>query len=177
MTWRDDDFEELGAELRRRVGEDFVREAAELEQLTALQRRRRESQAEAARRAMHRGDRVVIDCRLGHWTGVLTSVGEDYVSLATGEALVEAYLPGVILEVATARSGGQSGVPASATWRARLAELEMNREEVTLLAPLLGFEGLGKIEVVASDHLEFVGQEQRRIIPLDLVTVIIKSRG
>lgn len=176
MTWREDEFDELAAELRRRVGAEFVQEAAELEQLAELQRRRRTDLADAARAAMNRGDRVTLACSGGRWSGTLGAVAEDYLVLESNELRVEALLESVVLESQASRSGGRSGIPASATWRARLIELELNREAVTVMAPTLGIEATGIIEVVAADYLEMATEESRVVMPLASVAVVLQNR-
>jgi hypothetical protein len=176
VTWRGDEFDELASDLRRRVGAEFVEEAAEIEQLTDLQRRRRADLAEVARAAMHRGDRVTISCQSGYWVGQLQSVGDDYVVLETAELLVEAHLPSIGLEIEPSRSGGRSGSPGSSTWRARLIELELEGETIALVAPTANAEVTGRIEVVASDHLVIDTGDRRSILPLAVVAVVLRHR-
>ncbi len=175
MTWRPDDFDDLAADLRRRVGAEFVEEAAEVERLADLQRRRHANLAEAARNAMHRGDRVTVVCADHKWTGHLTAVGNDYARLDTGELVVEAYLPSVGLELEPSRVGGRSGQPPSVTWRARLVELEMNKEEAELYAPLLRISVSGRVLVVATDHVEVEVEGGKVVLPLASVAVLIRS--
>ena len=176
MSWRDDEFNDLAAELRRRVGSEFVLESEEIEQLAEQQRRRRADLAESARRAMHRGDRVTITCQTGRWSGRIWTVGDDYLMLETVETWVEAHLPLVGLEVEPARSGGRSGSPASATWRARLTELELEGVFVTVVAPGANMEVSGKLEVVASDHIAIATGERLAVLPISMVAIVIRPQ-
>ena len=176
MSWRDDEFDDLAEELRRRVGSEFVLENEEVEQLAEQQRRRRAELAELARRAMHRGDRVTITCQTGRWSGQLWAVGDDYAVLETVDTWVEAFLPSVGLEIEPARSGGRSGAPASATWRARLTEFELEGLVVTVVAPGANVEASGKIEVVATDHIAVATGERLAVLPISMVAVVIRPR-
>ncbi len=176
MTWPDDQFEELATELRRRVGAEFVMESAEIEQLAELQRRRRADLAESARRAMHRGDRVTITCQTGRWSGQLLTVGDDYLVLEAVDTWIEAHLPSVGLEIEPARSGGRSGSPASVTWRARLTELELEGDTVTVLAPPANIEVTGTIEVVAADHIVVATGDRITVLPITLIAVVLRQR-
>jgi len=81
LTWRPDDFEELGSELRRRMGAEMRDEAEEVERLADLQRRRRGSLQDVVRAAMHRGDSVTVAIGKHSWKGTLRVVGEDYLRL------------------------------------------------------------------------------------------------
>ncbi|HKX76414.1 MAG TPA: hypothetical protein VJR05_13595 [Acidimicrobiia bacterium] len=176
MTWHPDDFEDLAAELRRRVGAEFTEEAAELERLTEIQRRRRSSLADAARSAMHRGDRVSLGCGERRWSGQLVSVADDYVVLESGDSVVEADLAWVSLELLAARAGGRSGRPPSATWRARLLELEQNREEVEIYAPSMGLTMTGRVVLVATDYVEIAERDRRVLLPLASLAAVIRQR-
>ncbi|MGH8926258.1 MAG: hypothetical protein ACRDWA_16750 [Acidimicrobiia bacterium] len=170
LTWQPDDFEELGSELRRRMGAEMRDEAEEVERLSDLQRRRRNSLAETARTAMHRGDSVTIAIGERAWKGTLRAVGEDYLRLESSQIVVECPLAAVVVRTERSRSGGQSGKPASATWRARLAELAAEKMTVHVLVRG-STDILGIIEVVATDHIE-VAAEYPTYIPLGLVEAI-----
>jgi hypothetical protein len=176
MSWRDDEFNDLAAELRQRVGGEFVLESEEIEQLAEQQRRRRADLAESARRAMHRGDRVTITCQKGRWAGHVWAVGDDYLVLEAIDTWVEAHLPSVGLEIEPARSGGRSGSPASATWRARLTELELEGAVVRVVAPAANVEASGRIEVVATDHIAITTGDRLAVLPISMVAIVIRPR-
>jgi hypothetical protein len=97
-------------------------------------------------------------------------VGDDYLRLESGQVVLEAPLGEGVLSTEPSRSGGHSGKPASATWRARLAEIASEQTAVHVL--VRGSEEVvGRIEVVATDHLE-VAAEYPTYIPLRLVEAI-----
>lgn len=170
LTWDPDDFEELGSELRRRMGAEIRDEAEEIEHLADLQRRRRASLIDIATAAMHRGDSVTIGIGERSWKGTLSGVGEDYLRLANELVIIECPTEAVVLTVQRSRVGGHSGKPASPTWRARLAEIAAEEKTVRIL--VRGSDDVvGRIEVVATDHLE-LSSENPTYIPLDLVVAI-----
>lgn len=175
MSWRPDDFDDLAGELRRRVGHEFREEAEEVERLSDLQRRRRATLADVALDAMHRGDAVTVRSAAATWTGELTAVGDDYLSLRAVNVIIEVPLDAIALEVVASRAGGRSGRPASLTWKARLAELATSGEVVTLLAPDLGVEVTGPIELVARDHVVVSGGTAKSYIPLGSQTILLRS--
>ena len=175
MTWQPDEFEDLGNELRRRMGAELRDEAEEIERLIELQRRRQATLAEVARTAMHGGDSVTLMIGKRRWAGSLTAVGDDYLALDSGESTVECPLASALISLDPARSGGRSGRPESATWRARLAELATDGDAIRLLMND-GEEIACSIEVVAVDHLE-VSSDRSSYVPLDLVVAIIRDRS
>jgi hypothetical protein len=173
LTWQPEDFEDLGSELRRRVGAELREEAEEIERLSDLQRRRKDSLREVAQAAMHRGDSVIITIGERTWKGVLRAVGDDYLQLESKQSLVECPLSAAVISVQRSRSGGKKGKPASATWKARLAEHAAEQTTVRIL--LRGSEELaGLIEVIATDHLQLSGEEPA-YIPLGLIEAIISA--
>src|SRR5687768_6033368 len=112
------------------MGAEIRDEAEETERLADLLRRRRSSLDEVARNAMHRGDSVTVAIGQRSWKGTLRAVGEDYLRLESGRMLLETPLGEGVLSTEPSRSGGQSGKPASATWRARLAEIAAEQTTV-----------------------------------------------
>jgi hypothetical protein len=175
MSWQPDDFDDLAEELRRRMGNEFREEAEEVERLTNLQRRRKASLSEVALAAMHRGDQVTIHARTGDWTGELLAVGDDYVSLQAPNGTIEALLDGVAFQVVPSRTGGRSGKAAAATWKARLSEFALSGETVTVVAPDLGLEVIGAIELIARDHAVIINETGRTYIPLLSLAIVLRS--
>ncbi|MGQ0849504.1 MAG: hypothetical protein ACT4OP_10360 [Actinomycetota bacterium] len=179
MTWDPEQFDDLAEDLRRRVGHEIRQEAAEVERLTDLMRRRREKMADVAIRAMHGGDRVTVRSRAGAWTGMIEAVGEDYLTLRAGHQVIDAQLAGVGLEIAAARLGGRSGRPDSATWKARLAELSETQAQLVVFAPDLGLKVSGIITLVGANHLEVSLPSGDRpvstYLPLRSVTLVVQG--
>jgi hypothetical protein len=176
MRWEPEEFDDLAAELRRRVAAEFRSEAEEVELLVQLQRRRHASLRDVATMAMHQGHGVTVHCLEGNWSGELLAVGSDYLSLLTGTHFVEARLDSIAIALSPAREGGRAGKPASATFRARLTEFELTGEELTLRCKSPLFEARGVIEVVATDHVEVRLATGRYYLPLDGVVMAIRSR-
>lgn len=155
MTWRPEDFDDLAGHLRRQVGGEFRDEAAEVERLTDLQRRRRQTLRDVAVKAMNSGYEATVVIGNRRWQGEVSGVGRDYLRLATAHVVVEAPLNEIMVILQAARSGGRSGQLAALTWQARLAELAMDEPQVTLVTPEGDLDG--RIVVVAADHLEIEG--------------------
>jgi hypothetical protein len=176
MTWEPEEFDDLAAELRRRVAAEFRSEAEEVELLVQLQRRRKATLRDVATTAMHQGHGVTVLCFGNMWSGELLAVGSDYLSLLTASNFLEARLDSITMGLTPVRQGGRTGRPASETFRARLTEFELTGEELTLrcISPL--FEATGVIEVVASDHVEMRIATDRCFLPLDGVVMAIRSR-
>ena len=173
MTWESEDFDDLAAELRRRVASEFRSEAEEVERLVHLQRKRKAILRDIVTSAMHQGQGVTLRSDGREWTGELLGVGTDYLSLKTATHLVDARLGSIAMSFTPARQGGRTGKLASATFKARLTELEMVGEEVTLRSIPIG-EISGLIEVVATDHVEMKLPTERCYLPLDSVVMVIR---
>lgn len=170
MTWRPEDFDDLAGHLRRQIGSEFREEAEEVERLTELHRRRRQTLRDVATRAMHAGDRVTVAVGSRRWQGSIAGVGEDYLFLRTTRAVVEAPFRAITLKLEPSRSGGDTTKPSAPTWVARLAELAMSEEPLTLVSETDELEG--RIALVATDHLEFEGGVY---VLIESVKAVIKS--
>ena len=152
MTWRPEDFDDLAGHLRRQMGGEFRDEAAEVERLTDLQRRRKQTLRDVAQMAMNSGYRASVAIGDRHWQGEISGVGSDYIRLTTDHAVVEAPRMRSASPWCRRARSGRSEQLAAITWQARLAELAMDEARVTLATP----EGdlSGRIVLVAVDHLE-----------------------
>lgn len=167
------DFDELARELRNRVGRDIREEAAEDESLTELQRLRNRDLADAAREAMHRGDRVTVQVAGTAFTDPIEYVGGDYLTMATPESVVDVLLARATLFIEPRQRGGRSGKPAAWTFRARLAEHEQSGIPVELILDT-GNRIRGTIHVVGHDHLVVAESESgSRLVPAGLVVVVL----
>ncbi|CAN5282820.1 hypothetical protein BH18ACT5_BH18ACT5_15540 [soil metagenome] len=170
MTWRPEDFDDLARDLRRRMGAEFRDEAEEVERLTDLQRRRKQTLAEVARRAMHAGDAATLAIGNRTWRGLIDEVGSDYVKVHTGTAVVEAPFHVVRLALEPTRAGGHNRTPDASTWIARLGELAMAETQLTLVID--GNDLEGRIVLVATDHLEF---EASVYVAIENVRAVVRS--
>jgi hypothetical protein len=176
MTWEPEEFDDLAAELRRRVAAEFRSEAEEIEHLVQLQRRRKALLRDVATTAMHQGQGVTVRCFEREWSGELLAVGSDYLSLLTASHFVEARLDSIALGLTPARQGGRTGRPASETFRARLTEFELTGEKLSLQCNSPILEATGVIEVVGIDHVEMRLPTERCYLPLDGVVMAIRPR-
>jgi hypothetical protein len=176
MTWEPEGFDDLAAELRRRVAAEFRSEAEEVERLVQLQRRRNALLRDVVTAAMHQGQGVTVRCLGSEWSGELLAVGSDYLSLLTGSHFLEARFDSIAIGLTPARQGGRTGKPASQTFRARLTEFELTGEELTLRCSSPIVEATGVIEVVATDHIELRLPTERCFLPIDGVVMAIRSR-
>jgi hypothetical protein len=174
MTWEPEEFDDLAAELRRRVAAEFRSEAEEVERLVQLQRRRKAVLRDVATAAMHQGQGVTLRCLEDEWSGELLAVGTDYLSLRTGTHFLDARLDSIAIRLTRARKGGRTGKPASGTFKARLTEFELTGEEVTLRCSRPIIEVTGVIDVVATDHVEMRLPNERCYVPLDGVVMAIR---
>lgn len=152
----DDELDELARQLRQGTGRELRAEAAEDEQLTEIQRRRRRDMADVARDAMHRGDRVTVSVGGLHLVHDIAKVGTDYLVMDAGDGLVDIRLDAAVLTVAPRAHGGRSATPAATTFRSRLAE----HEYLALPVEVVTVDGTridGRITVTATDHIAVSG--------------------
>lgn len=166
-----DDFEDIARQLRQGPGRDMRAEAAADEELTELQRRRQMDLAGAARTAMHRGDVVtasVAGLTLSH---PVIAVGDDYLTMEDGERWIDLRLIDTVLTITPRPSGGRSGRPSAATFRARIAELEQEGIEVGLLLRW-GDQWEGRLLVIGADHVLVASDSRDSYIPLGSIVVV-----
>lgn len=167
----DEGLDDLARELRQRAGPDLRAEAAADEELTELQRLRRLDLAEVARAAMHRGDRltaVVGGLTVSH---PVIAVGDDYLTMEDGDRWIDIRLLAAVLSVDLRPSGGRSGRPSAATFRARMAELEQETANVEVVTRS-GDRRSGDLRVVGAEHLQLASDDRQTYIPLGSVVVV-----
>lgn len=148
---------DLAAHLRHRAGRDLVEEWEMTERETEQGRLRRRLLSQIWEQAMHRGDRVQVQTRFGQVTGSVDYVGTDYAAVRSAGTAWDLRLERCVMTAVRSRTGGHSITGGSRTFRARLAEYEATREEVTLLVPSLHRQLRGRLSVVAKDHSLLVG--------------------
>ena len=128
--------------------------------------------ADVLRACMHRGDTVALESPGRSFLGVVTAVGEDLVRVATADGSIDARLdpgaPLVLRVVRAARTGGERGDRSTATFRARLLELEGTVVQVGLRAD---DDALTGALCVGRDQLSVVDPDgARRYVPIGSVT-------
>ena len=164
---------ELEAHLRQ-VGRELIEEAAEDEQLTELLRRRRLDLAARARELVHRGDRVRAETGAHTFSGQVIYAGSDFATLDRGEDTVEVALEAAVWAVEPGDSTGHDQAGEPLTFRARLSELASTSEPVRLIVGD-GRAILGSIAVVAIDHVEIAQDHNTIVVPLRLITAVVRS--
>ena len=151
----DGTLDDLGRELRQRVGNEMRLEAEMLEQDAASVEMRRRELGDVAVELMSRGDLVTVIAGDRQIQGRLEFARGEVASLMTSSGLVDVHLtPGVVLRVDQRSSaGGKSPRSGSETMRARLLEHELSSRRVTVWSPALAAEVAGLIVAVGKDHV------------------------
>jgi hypothetical protein len=166
---------EMEAQLRHGAGREWIEEAAEDEKLTELLRRRRLDLGGRALELVHRGERVRAETEGQTFSGHVIYAGDDFATLDRGDDLVEVVLDTAIWAVEPAIAGGheQSGTPLSL--RARLTEIASAAAQVRLVVAD-GRAIVGRIEVVATDHVEISQDGGVVLIPIRLIAAVIRAK-
>jgi hypothetical protein len=164
-----DPFEELGRELREKVGGEFRRSAEEDEFAARKAALRQRDLAQVAYELLARGDSVRVTIGSTQLRGVITHSRGNLATLTTGDSLeMHLNLSGPLLLEVVERStaGGSSREQyGPETFVARLRELELNQAPVAIYLGFTDFQPAGVIEAVAKDHIMLVG-ETTNFIPL-----------
>jgi hypothetical protein len=175
MEWAEDPHEELARELRWGPGAELRAEAETTELETHQGRLRKRTLHDVATQAMSRGDRVHATTAGMSLAGSIDSVGSDYLVIETASAIADAVLAACSLRFMPSETTGHSARPGSMTIRARISEYEHTGEEVRIIAPDVGVDVSGRIQVAASDHLILVDRDQQELaIPISKVAMIIR---
>lgn len=167
-----EEMERLARDLREGAGRELREEAATDEELSELQRRRRQDLAAAVRSAMHRGDRVTVSVGGLTLSHPLAAVGHDYLTMIDGSDVIDVALEAAVVRVESRPAGGSSGRPSSRTLRARLAEIEQDGGAVEAVTRG-GQRSSGRIDVTATDHIVIGdGSGTRTLLPYREIVVV-----
>ena len=169
---RDDSesLEDLGRELRERVGNEIRQEAEMLEQDAAAVELRRRRIADVAIELLSRGDIVTAIAGDRSVRGPLSHARGEIASLATGAGRVDLHLAaGVVLRVdERTLTGGTAPKSGSDTLRARLLENELAGIDIEVWAPAHKVDVSGTIVAVGKDHVILRDQDGSEwTLPLD----------
>ena len=150
-----DELDDLGRELRRRVGHELRMEAEQAEQDAAAFELRRRRLADVAVELLSRGDTVTVLAGDRALRGRLTYARGEIASVETASGRVDVNLtPGVVLRIdERAAAGGTAPRPGSDSLRARLLEHELAGTSIEAWLPSTGLEVRGSIAAVGLDHL------------------------
>lgn len=167
---------EIEEQLRQGAGREWKEEAAEDEQLTELLRRRKLSLGDRVLEVVHRGERVRAEAGTQTFSGHVVYAGSDFATIDRGEDLVEVVLDAAVWTIERSTEGGreQSGEPLSL--RGRLAEVAANSESVRLVVTD-GKALVGRIEVVAADHLEMSHDGSTVAVPMRQIAAVIRTNA
>ena len=148
-------LDDLGRELRERVGNEIRQEAEMLEQDAAAVELRRRHFADVAIELLSRGDNVTVIAGDRSKRRPLTYARGEIASIATSSGRVDVHLAaGVVLRVdERTTAGGTAPRSGSDTLRARLLEQEVAGVSVEVWAPAHRVDVRGTIVAVGKDHV------------------------
>ena len=146
------ELEEVAAAIRS----ELRLEAEEAEREAALSAAMRRSLSDVVGELMAHGDTVALDVGEQTFTGAITGVGSDLVTMDAAGGRVDVHLGSLVSVrvVKRACAGGVRGAPRGPTGlRARLLELQLSGQEVEA-----GIDGAaepvhGPVALVGSDHV------------------------
>ena len=165
----------LASELRQGAGQEWNEEAAEDERLTELHRRRRLTLADQAKEWVNRGDRVSVEFGGHSFGGAVTKSGEDYATVEGPDQTADIILETARWSVLTTDEPSEGSPGGTESFRAVLHEHSASDHVVRLTLPG-GDMVMGKVTVVATDHVEVTDVDERRlIVPMYLVLGVVRS--
>ena len=150
-----DSLDDLGRELRERVGHEMRQEAEMLERDGVSVELRSRRMGDLAIELLSRGDTVTITAGSKSIRGRLSFARGRLASLDTAGGRVDVNLrSGVAVRVeARATEGGVGPRPGSGTLRALLLEYDMAGTGIEIWAPSHDLEASGPITAVGRDHV------------------------
>lgn len=167
----------LASELREGVGRHIVEEAAEDERLTALHDRRRFRLTDVAKEMANRGERASVEFGGHSFSGAVVSAGADYAVLEGSGLRTEVRLDTAYWSLIPAGEGSSPGTTTNETLSARLADHSDEGTTVRIAIPD-GLLVIGKVGVVAEDHIELTDADGRNLyVPMAMILAVTKSVG
>lgn len=165
----------LASELRQRAGQEWNEEAAEDERLTEVHRRRRLSLADRAKEFVNRGDRVSVEFGGHSFGGAVVRAGEDYATVEGPGQTADIKLSAARWSVLPSERPPEQHTGDAGSFRALLHEHAAAAHVIRLALPG-GDMVIGKLAVVAEDHVEMNDVDERRlIVPTSLILGVVKS--
>lgn len=165
----------LASELRQGAGRELSEEAAEDERMTAMLDRRRFTLTDLAKDMANRGERVSVEVGGHSFSGAVVAAGADYAVIEGSGQRIEVRLDAGYWSLIPANQDAAPGTTTNESLTARLAE---HAEQRTLVRVALsaGQLVIGRVAVVADDHIEVVDADQRHLyVPLKLILAVIRS--
>jgi len=165
----------LASELRQGAGREWAEEAAEDERLTELHRERNLTLSDQAKGWVNRGDRVSVEFGGHSFSGAVVAAGDDYASIQGAGQSADIRLEETRWSVLTGGDPSDSLPSGVETFRAVLHEHAASGMVVRLALPG-GDMAIGKVVVVATDHVQMLDVDGRRlVVPLKLVLAVVRS--
>lgn len=165
----------LASELRQGAGRDWTEEAAEDERLTELQRRRRLTLADQAKEFINRRDRVSVEFGGHSFTGGVVSGGEDYATVEGPGQVADIRLAAARWSLLPSDRASEPSPGGPESFRALLHQYAASEENVRLALPGEDMV-IGKIRIIADDHVELDDVDSRRlIIPIQMILAVVRS--
>ena len=175
----DDPLDELGRELRERMGSEMRMEAELSEQDAAVVELRRRTLSEVAGELASRGDTVSVFAGDRSVRGVITYARGDLATLETTHGDLDVHLTsGVAMRVdVRSTAGGTAPRSGSDTLRARLLEYELAGSQIEMWIPRHGLEIAGVLSVVGKDHATVIDQaDQEWTVSLSDIAWVRRTR-
>lgn len=166
---------DLASELRQGAGQDWIEEAAEDERLTETHRRRRLTLEEQAKEMVNRGNRVSVEFGGHSFNGAVVGAGSDYVTVDGPGQVADIRMAAARWSVLPLEGREGGGVAAPESFRALLNSHADSSKNLRLSLPG-GDMVIGKISVVAEDHVEMQDVDDRRlVVPMNLILAVVRS--
>lgn len=166
---------ELASELRQGAGREWNEEAAEDERLTALHDRRRFGLADMAKDMANRGERVTVEYGGHSFSGAVVGAGSDYATVEGSGLRADIRLDAGYWSVITAAMETPPGEATGESLTARLSE-HAERGTMLRLAIPAGQLVIGRVTVVADDHIELTDADGRKLfVPMSMILAVTQS--
>lgn len=166
---------ELASELRQGAGQEWMEEAAEDERLTEVHRKRGLTLADQAKELVNRGDRISVEFGGHSFSGAVATAGSDYITINGPGQAADIKLSEARWSILPNDLGGESGTVTSESFTAVLHEHSADGRIVRLALPGEDMV-IGKVTVVAEDHVEMTDVDDRKLlVPMKLVLAIVRS--
>ncbi len=166
---------QLASELRSTAGREWNEEAAEDERLTEVHRKRGLTLADQAKELVNRGDRVSVEFGGHSFSGLVASAGSDYATINGPGQVADIRLDGARWSILPSDITTESGTATSESFKALLHKHSASSKVIRFALPG-GDMVIGKVNVVAEDHVEMADVDDRKlIVPLKMILAVVRS--
>lgn len=175
---RDDfaDFDELGRELRRSVGDEFRRAAEDDEIAASKVALRRRNLEQVAYELLARGDVVAVTCGAERFTGRLVHAHGDLATMhrsVGGEVHINLAGPVMLTVEERATEGGKGRDRfGPESFIARLRQLELDETDIEIVTIGEGHVA-GRIGAVATDHVMVLSEGRTAYVPITTIAAVM----